>query len=49
VLAEFEDGSMAVFDLMRMLGGPKVYLVTPLGRNGKIIGSYIIPVDYADQ
>jgi hypothetical protein len=49
VVVEYEDGSKAVFDLMRTLDGPKVYFVTLLDRNGKIIGTHIIPAGNADQ
>jgi hypothetical protein len=50
VVAEYEDGSKAVFDLMRILDGPKVWLVTLIDRRGNIIGPFIIPWhSYADQ
>ncbi|MFZ8812155.1 MAG: hypothetical protein ACO2PN_29150 [Pyrobaculum sp.] len=49
VLAELEGGSVAIFDLMRMPDGPKVYFVTLLDRNGKVVASRVIPVGYADQ
>jgi hypothetical protein len=49
VLVKYEDGSMAIFDLMRMPDGPRVYFVTLLDRNGKIVGWHIIPASHADQ
>jgi hypothetical protein len=49
VLAEFEDRSVAIFDLMWMLDGTKVYFVTLLDRSRKIAGWRIVPTGYADQ
>jgi len=45
VFVEYEDGSAAIFDLMQLLGGQRVYFVTLLDRNGRIIGQHIIPAE----
>jgi len=43
VVVEYFDGKKAIFDLMKMPGGSRVYLVTLLDENGKIIGAYMVP------
>jgi len=43
VVVEYVDGKRAIFDLMKMLDGSKVYLVTWLDENGKIIGTNVTP------
>jgi len=43
VVVEYVDGKRAIFDLVKTLDGSKVYLVSWVDENGKIIGTEVIP------